>query len=90
MQFEWDEAKNASNIKRHGIDFNDVKEMFNYPMLSQVDSRESYGEERWIGVGKLRDHVGVVVYTERYEDTIRIISARKATRREVKYYEHYI
>jgi uncharacterized DUF497 family protein len=35
MQFEWDEAKNASNIKRHGIDFNDVKEMFNYPMLSK-------------------------------------------------------
>lgn len=87
MHFEWDEAKNVANIRNHGIDFIDVCDLFNHPMLSLLDDREDYGEERWIGIGRLRQQVAVVVYVERYEDTIRIISARKATRREVRYYE---
>ncbi len=87
MQFEWDENKNAINIQKHGIDFNDVLDMFNHPMVIQQDTRFAYYEDRWIGIGWLRYQIGVVVYTEREGDTIRIISARLATKQEVKRYE---
>lgn len=90
MQFEWDESKNAINIRKHGIDFQDVPTMFDQPMLVLRDSREDYGEERWIGVGALAEHVAVVVYTERVGDVIRIISVRKATKHEAKAYVEYI
>ena len=90
MQFEWDEAKNEINIRKHGIDFADVTDMFNHPMLTLLDDREDYGEERWIGIGWMQRLVGVVVYVERHEDTIRIISARKATKHEVRRYEQSI
>lgn len=90
MRFEWDEAKNEINIRKHGIDFADVKDMFNHPMLTLLDNREYYGEERWIGVGWIQQLMGVVIYVERHEDTIRIISARKATKHEVRRYEQSI
>jgi uncharacterized protein len=90
MRFEWDEAKNDINIRKHGIDFKDVVDMFNHPMLTLVDHREDYGEERWIGIGWLKTLMGVVVYTERKGDLIRIISARKAVKQEVRYYEQSV
>ena len=90
MRFEWDEAKNRINIQNHGIDFNDAVDIFNHPMLSLRDDRVVYGEERWIGFGWIRAMIGVVVYTEREGDVIRIIGARKATRNEVRYYEQHI
>ena len=90
MSFEWDEAKNQLNIEKHGIDFKDVEDMFNHPMLTVADTREDYGEERFIAIGLMKLHVGVVVYTERVGDVIRIISARKATNNEVKRYEQII
>ena len=86
MRFEWDEAKNLKNIKKHGVDFNDVKEIFNYPMIRSLDTRENYGEDRWIGIGWIATILGVVVYVEKYDDVIRFISARKASKHEVKYY----
>lgn len=46
MQFEWDEAKNLENIRKHRIDFVDVPEMFDNPMLIELDERFDYGEER--------------------------------------------
>lgn len=64
MEFEWDEIKNAENIRKHGIDFGDVVEMFNYPMLISLDTRQDYSEDRWIGVGMMRNIVAVVVYLE--------------------------
>lgn len=87
MRFEWDETKNAANIRKHGIDFADVTDIFNHPMLAILDNREDYGEERWIAIGWIRTLVGVVAYTERHGDAIRIISARKATKHEVCRYE---
>ena len=86
MKFEWDEVKNKANIQKHSIDFNDIPELFEHPMLTLLDNRSDYGEDRWIGIGLLLGLVGVVIYTEREGDIIRIISARKATRREVKNY----
>ncbi|WP_040261880.1 BrnT family toxin [Pseudomonas massiliensis] len=82
MKCEWDEAKNQSNIRKHGIDFADVAEMFKHPMLLTRDDRVGYGEDRWLGIGWLTALVAVVVYTERHGNVIRVISARKATKQE--------
>ncbi len=87
MRFEWDEEKNTVNIRNHKIDFADVPSIFNGPMLVELDEREDYGEDRWIGIGILRNIVAVVVFTEPWQDTIRIISARKANKYERKRYE---
>lgn len=89
MQFEWDEVKNRSNIAKHGIDFTDAVEIFKHPVLSAADRREDFGEDRWIALGWMKLIAAVVVYVERSGgDTIRIISARKATRPEIKRYGH--
>lgn len=90
MRFEWDAAKNEANIRKHGIDFADVVTMFGQPMLVVLDDREDYGEERWIGIGWIRQLIGVVVYAEQRENVIRIISARKATKQEARRYEQSI
>jgi len=90
MRFEWDDAKNEINIRKHSIDFADVKNMFNHPMLTLLDDRDDYKEDCWIGIGWIQALVGVVVYTERHGNVIRIISARKATKYEVLHYEQSI
>lgn len=84
--FEWDHHKNQANIRKHGIDFESVEDMFRYPMLVIPDKHGDYDEERTISIGWLKEHVGVVVYTERRGDVIRIISVRKATREESRTY----
>ena len=86
MKLQWNEERNKLNICKHGIDFNDISLMFDNPMLVKLDNRNDYGEDRWIGIGSLLGIVVVVVYTEQVNDIIRIISARKATKREVKGY----
>ena len=90
MRFEWDERKNALNVSRHKIDFADVPLVFNGPMVVGYDDREDYGEDRWIGIGLLRNTVIVVVFIERERDTVRIISARKANRYECQRYAEAI
>jgi uncharacterized protein len=90
MRFEWDEHKNEENIRKHKIDFADVPTMFASPMLMRLDDRKDYGEERWIGIGLLSATVAVVVWVERHEDLIRIISARKANRKERERYEQFL
>ena len=64
--------------------------MFQRPMVTFLDERTDYGEERWIGVGMLKTHVAVIVFTGRDADTIRIISAQKATRNEEKIYHNEV
>lgn len=59
-------------------------------MLVALDEREDYGEDRWIGIGLLNGRVVVVVYTEPDDETIRIISLRKALSHERKRYEQYL
>lgn len=89
-RFEWNEPKNAANIRKHGIDFNDAIEVFNHPLLAALDERENHGEDRWIAIGWLKRWAAVVVYAERQDDVIRIISARRATKREAYKYEQII
>jgi uncharacterized protein len=90
MQFEWDEAKNLENIRKHEIDFADVSEMFESSMLIEPDDRFDYGEDRWFGIGFLGNGIAVVVWTERRDDVMRIISARRANRHERQRFEKYL
>ena len=82
MYFEWDRAKNEANLERHGIGFDEAKHVFDGPVLTRADDRRDYGENRDISLGALSpDAVLVVVHTAR-GDKIRLISARRANRRE--------
>ena len=87
MKFIWDRRKNETNVKKHELDFADAYKVFESPMLVDLDKREEYGEDRWIGVGLMENRVVVLVFTEPDEDTIRIISFRKATTDEREHYE---
>ncbi|NKC14837.1 MAG: BrnT family toxin [Gammaproteobacteria bacterium] len=88
MEFEWDESKRQSNLRRHHVDFADAEELFQGPMLTSLDEREEYGEDRWIGIGQAQGRARVVVFTERgVGKVIRIISMRKALSHERKAYE---
>lgn len=90
MKFEWDERKNEINVSKHGFDFADADQIFNLPMVFELDERDDYGEDRWVGIGILDGRVVVVVYTEPNEEMIRIISLRKALSHERKRYEQYL
>lgn len=85
MQFEWDQAKRLTNIRKHGIDFIDVRAVFDGDTVTVEDDRYSYKEQRFVTFGLLQGRVIAVVHTER-EDYIRIISARKATKYEQRTY----
>jgi uncharacterized protein len=90
MQFEWDEVKNQENIRKHKIDFADVSPMFDSPMLIEPDDRSDYGEDRWFGLGFLYSNIAVIIWTERQNDVIRIISVRRANRHEQQRFEDYL
>ena len=85
MNFEWGDTKRKLNIKKHGIDFVNAPMIFDSYTLTIEDDRYYYGEERFITFGILGGRVVVVVHTEN-EDSIRIISIRKATKYEEKAY----
>ena len=87
MNFGWDDEKNKENIRKHGLDFADAWQIFDAPMLTALDTKEEYGEDRVIAIGFLKNFVVVVVYTEPEEETIRIISLRKALKHERKQFE---
>jgi uncharacterized DUF497 family protein len=89
-KFEWDEAKNRANLQKHGLDFADAEEMFRGGLFYEPDTREDYGEKRWTGLGMIRGRIAHVVFVERGAETIRVISLRKASRRECKEYEKAI
>jgi len=89
VKFEWDENKRQINLQKHGIDFTEADEIFGNPLLSKIDKRY-YNEDRWIGLGITHRCVVLVVYAEPDEETIRIISIRKATKRERNTYEKYL
>jgi uncharacterized protein len=88
MNLEWDEAKNRSNIRKHGFDFADAEEMFRGVLLIRPDTREDYGEERWIGIGIIQGRFAFVTFAEPSPETLRVISLRKATYEERQEYEN--
>ncbi|HLP67951.1 MAG TPA: BrnT family toxin [Rhizobium sp.] len=90
MIFEWDDAKNRTNLTKHGISFEEARLVFDGPLLSGRDERFDYGEPRVISIGAIETVViVVVVHTDRGGIT-RIISARLANRRERNRYRDYL
>jgi len=85
MNFEWDDTKRKSNIKKHGIDFINAPMIFDSYTLTIEDSRYDYGEARFVTFGILEGRIVVVVHTEN-DELIRIISIRRATKYEEKAY----
>ena len=87
VRFEWDEDKRQSNILKHGIDFVDIEEVFEDEIITILDNRFNYGEERFLTLGLLSGRVVVIAHTET-DEMIRIISVRKATKdEEISYFK---
>ncbi len=89
--FEWDEAKAESNLRKHGIGFGNATQVFDDPFVLAEPERFERGEVRWQSIGMVEgvaillvDHT---VREEGWDEVIRIISARRATRRECIRYE---
>ena len=92
MKYEWNEEKNKLNQQKHGISFEEAKEVFDDALqISKLDKRYSYFEERWVTVGRTSKYKVLVVanlfFTNDGEEIIRIISARKANKQERTSYE---
>jgi len=85
MEFTWSEAKRATNLKAHGLDFIDAPLVFEGVTFTFEDDRFSYGEQRFVTLGLLAGIPVSVVHTES-DNEIRIISFRKATKREAQIY----
>ncbi len=84
MKFEWDSVKAKANIARHGVTFEDAQAVFaDTQAVESLD--ETTDEERWRLLGRAGSDILMVVYTER-GDRVRIISARKASKREQEAY----
>lgn len=88
LRFEWDAAKAESNLRKHGVAFEEAATVFADPLALTIDDPDhSREEDRFITLGVSGgNRLLVVVHTDR-EDRIRIISARPATRRERRSYE---
>lgn len=85
MKFEWDAHKRLINLLKHGIDFADVWQIFDYDVATDIDNRFDYGEIRFLTFGLLRGEIIVVSRTEN-SDVFRIISVRKAEKYEQEIY----
>ena len=93
LQFEWDEAKARANEKKHGVSFDDGVQIFEDPYVISEHDRIEDGELRWQSVGMIEGMLVVLVahtseiFAENDVEVIRIISARRATRKERRRYD---
>ena len=86
MRYSFDAAKQASNLKKHGLDLADVQAVIESGMtVTFEDRRFEYSEERFVTLGPLGDSL-VAIVTAETEDHIRVISMRKADRHEQAIY----
>lgn len=91
MKFEWDNAKNETNISKHGVSFEQASEVFaDSNALDIFDDMHSDFEERFITIGRIPGGLVLVIWTELSEEAIRIISARRASKREARRYHAQI
>lgn len=92
MTFQWDEAKNEKNRKKHGVSFELAALVFADPLAVSRRDKTTGEEERWQTMGQVQGVLMLLVvhtmWQEGGEDTIRLISARKATTREKREYEN--
>ena len=88
MQFNFDEAKNKSNMQKHGVPLSEAKLLEWDLLISTHDVRRDYGEVREVCFAPMGERLYCVVFTVR-DDTYHIISLRKANNREKAIYAHY-
>jgi uncharacterized DUF497 family protein len=93
VRIEWDSKKNEINIKKYGISFEQVKEVFHDPLhISKLDKGFNYLEERWITIGSTVKGEIVVAdsfFSDEGEEVIKLISAQRVTSKERAQYEKY-
>jgi hypothetical protein len=88
MRFEWNDRKAASNLKKHGVSFEEASTVFRDPLSATgADPDHSFGEQRWVTFGVSDTGRLLVVAHTDCDDGIRIISARPATKAERSIYE---
>jgi uncharacterized protein len=87
LEFEWESEKAAGNRQKHGVTFEEASSAFDDPNRRlEYDERHTFREDRWLLLGiSVRGRLLVVIYTKRNE-TIRIISARRANQTETRRY----
>jgi uncharacterized DUF497 family protein len=85
MEFEWDENKSRANKSKHGIDFNAAAELWNDPDRIEIQTNFS-NENRNALIGKIENKLWTAIFTRR-KDAIRIISVRRARKKETQLYE---
>ena len=92
MEVTWDPVKNDSNARKHGVSFVEAAELFRSGVeyLEIFDEAHSVDEERFLAIGPISRGLVLVVHTEQDESTIRIISARWATRAERDLFLNYM
>ena len=92
MRFEWDPQKDRQNLAKHGVSFKEARTLFTSKVdfLEIYDAEHSEAEDRLIAIGPIRRGLVLVVFTERREDVIRIISARWASKRERALFVEYM
>ena len=92
MRVVWDDSKDADNLKKHGISFEEASVLLTAggDYYEIFDEEHSDDEDRFIAIGPIARGLVLVVYTEREGDTVRIISARWATKRETDIYRAYV
>ena len=92
IHFEWDDAKAAENLRKHSLSFADVCTLFTSGVeyLEIYDLEHSLDEDRFICIGPIARGIVLVVVVDVAEDLIRIISARRATRRESSLYADFL
>lgn len=87
----WSDKKNRQNISKHGVDFNEARSIFDDPLQVSVDDPDnSLYEYRFITIGMSENNRLLIVAHTFRDDKIRIITARKPTRRERKNYEQEV
>jgi uncharacterized DUF497 family protein len=88
MRFEWDDEKAVSNLEKHGVSFGEATEVFYDPnALEGYDDDHSDDEDRFYIIGFSSRRILYVIYAERQDDTVRIVTARKAAKGEQERYE---
>ena len=92
VRFEWDDTKNEANIRKHGVSFEEAREVFDDPLhIALLDQRFDYFQERWVTIGATSRRRIVVAanlyFDDEDEEIVRIISAREATTKERRQYE---
>ena len=92
LKVVWNEVKNRRNSEKHGVSFEEASELFTsgVDFLEVFDNAHSFDEDRFLAIGPIVRGMVLVVWTERDEDVVRVISARWATPREKDLYQRHI